>query len=97
VLRDKVAAVTAGPGDRGAGRPSDLTDRELDVLQLLDQGFSKREVADELFVSYNTVHTHARSIYRKLGASSRSEAIARARERGLTTYAPGPRPTQRLS
>jgi DNA-binding NarL/FixJ family response regulator len=92
VLRDKVAAVTAGPGGRGGGRPFDLTDRELDVLQLLDQGFSKREVADELFVSYNTVHTHARSIYRKLGASSRSEAIARARERGLTTYAPGPGP-----
>jgi LuxR family maltose regulon positive regulatory protein len=90
VLRDKVAAAaTAGPGGRGAGRPFDLTDRELDVLQLLDQGFSKREVADELFVSYNTVHTHARSIYRKLGASSRSEAIARARQRGLTTYTSG--------
>jgi ATP/maltotriose-dependent transcriptional regulator MalT len=89
VLRDKVAAATAGPGARGGGRPFDLTDRELDVLQLLDQGFSKREVADELFVSYNTVHTHARAIYRKLGASSRSEAIARARQRGLTTYTPG--------
>lgn len=86
VLRDKVAAAT-GPGGRGPSRPFDLTDRELDVLQLLDQGFSKREVADELFVSYNTVHTHARSIYRKLGASSRSEAIARARERGLTRHA----------
>jgi LuxR family maltose regulon positive regulatory protein len=85
VLRDKVAAVTAGPGGQAGNRPFDLTNRELDVLQLLDQGFSKREMADELFVSYNTIHTHARSIYRKLGASSRSEAIARARERGLTS------------
>jgi LuxR family transcriptional regulator, maltose regulon positive regulatory protein len=81
----KLVASTDGAG---------LTDRELDVLQLLERGLSKREVAGELFVSYNTIHTHARSIYRKLGASSRREALARAHERGLLPgwggWVPGP-------
>jgi LuxR family transcriptional regulator, maltose regulon positive regulatory protein len=62
---------------------TDLTEREFDVLRLLEKGLSKREIGQTLFLSYNTIHTHARSIYRKLGASSREEAIAQARGRGL--------------
>jgi LuxR family maltose regulon positive regulatory protein len=50
---------------------------------LLEKGLSKREVARSLFLSYNTIHTHPRSIYRKLGVLTRSEAIQRARQRGL--------------
>jgi LuxR family maltose regulon positive regulatory protein len=61
----------------------ELSLRELDVLSELQRGLSKREVGDRLFLSYNTIHSHTRSIYRKLGVSSRDEAIERARSLGL--------------
>ena len=63
--------------------PSRLTLAELRVLRLLPSHFSLREIAARLEVSANTVKTQAQAIYRKLGASSRSEAVARAREVGL--------------
>ena len=73
--------VAHGPG---AAQPSlELTEREFEVLRLLEKGLSQREIALTLFLSFNTIHSHARSIYRKLDASSRAEAILRARERGL--------------
>lgn len=76
-------------GLRG-GRPGprrviagDLSDRELAVLRLLPGDASLREIASALYVSLNTVKTHSRSIYRKLDASSRDEAVERGRELGL--------------
>jgi LuxR family maltose regulon positive regulatory protein len=60
-----------------------LTPAELRVLHLLPTHLSFREIADELFVSTNTIKTQARSIYRKLGVSSRREAVACARTAGL--------------
>jgi LuxR family transcriptional regulator, maltose regulon positive regulatory protein len=60
-----------------------LTDRELAILKLLPSQLSQRAIAAELFVSLNTVKSHSRAIYRKLGASSREEAIERARELAL--------------
>ena len=60
-----------------------LTERELTVLQRLEGGRSEREISREMFLSFNTVHTHVKAVYRKLGVSSRAEALARARERGL--------------
>ena len=60
-----------------------LTERERDVLQRLDSDQSQAEIAASLFVSFNTLHTHVRSAYRKLGASSRGEALARAKALGL--------------
>ena len=60
-----------------------LTDRELAVLKLLPSQLSQRAIAAELFLSLNTVKSHSRAIYRKLGASSREEAIERARELAL--------------
>ena len=68
--------------DRPAATTDELTTRERDVLELLAAGLSQREIGRELYVSYNTVHTHIRSIYRKLGASSRAAAVAVARGRG---------------
>jgi LuxR family maltose regulon positive regulatory protein len=56
-----------------------LTDREQAVLGLLDSELSTRQMADELFVSVNTIKSHLRSIYRKLDASRRSDAVRRAR------------------
>ena len=55
----------------------ELSDRELAVLRLASQGLTQREIADQLFVSYNTVKSHLRTTYRKLGASSRDEALVR--------------------
>jgi LuxR family maltose regulon positive regulatory protein len=61
----------------------ELTDRELAVLRLLGGELSRREIAEALFVSLDTVKTHIRGIYRKLGASTREEAVERARELAL--------------
>jgi len=61
----------------------ELSERELAVLRLLGSKLSQREIAAELYVSYNTMKTHTRAIFRKLGAASRAEAVARARELGL--------------
>jgi len=60
-----------------------LTGAELRVLPLLATHLSFREIGERLFVSRNTIKTHAISVYRKLGVSSRSEAIHRADELGL--------------
>ncbi|MFZ0972206.1 MAG: LuxR C-terminal-related transcriptional regulator, partial [Solirubrobacteraceae bacterium] len=60
-----------------------LTDAELRVLRLLQSGLSYREIAAELFLSHNTVRTHTRHLRTKLGATSRAEAVTRARELGL--------------
>jgi ATP/maltotriose-dependent transcriptional regulator MalT len=74
--------------DLGASPQTDvvgeeLTERELDVLRLLATELTQREIGEALYVSLNTVKTHARNVFRKLGASDRPEAVARARELGL--------------
>ena len=71
---------------RSAETPSaddELSERELTVLRLLRGDLTQREIGRELCLSHNTVHSHVRSIYRKLGASSRGDAVAIARTRGL--------------
>jgi LuxR family maltose regulon positive regulatory protein len=60
-----------------------LTERELDVLRLMQSSLSLQEIAGELYLSANTVKTHARSVYRKLGAHSRTAAVLLARQRSL--------------
>jgi LuxR family maltose regulon positive regulatory protein len=75
----------AGPRRKLAG---DLSDRELAVLRLLPGDASLREIASTLYLSLNTVKTHSRSIYRKLNASSREEAVERGRELGLLEQDP---------
>ena len=66
-----------------AAAGAELTERELSILRVLDSEMSLREVSGELFLSLNTVKTHTRNIYLKLGVGSREEAVARARELGL--------------
>jgi len=56
---------------------------ELNVLRLLATELSQREIGAELFLSLNTVKTHTRALYRKLGATSRQDALARASALGL--------------
>lgn len=60
-----------------------LSRRELEVLRLIDQGLSNREISGRLFRSLDTVKGHNRIIFGKLGVKSRTEAVARARELGL--------------
>jgi LuxR family maltose regulon positive regulatory protein len=65
------------------GPPEPLSERELEVLQLIAVGKSNRRIATELFVSVGTVKTHINNVYRKLDAHSRTHAVARARELDL--------------
>jgi LuxR family maltose regulon positive regulatory protein len=53
------------------------------ILRMLTGRLSERDIGRELYLSHNTIHSHTRSIYRKLGASSRAEAVACARELGI--------------
>ena len=76
------ARVAAGRGSHVPGA-SALTTAERRILPLLGTHLSFREIAAELFVSRHTVRSQAMSVYRKLGASSRSQAVARSRELGL--------------
>jgi len=67
----------------GAVSASSLTAAELRLLPLLSTHLSYQEIGERLYISKNTVKTQAYSAYRKLGVSSRSEAVARMRELGL--------------
>ena len=58
----------------------ELSEREFRVLRLLASDLTQREIGAELYLSLNTIKSHTRSIFRKLGASTREQAVARARE-----------------
>jgi DNA-binding NarL/FixJ family response regulator len=63
--------------------PDPLSDRELEVLDLLSEGLSNKLIAHRLSISEHTVKTHVASIFAKLGAASRTEAVSQAIRRGL--------------
>lgn len=74
------------PAEEGTAseRPDDpLSERELEVLALLASGRTNAEISGDLFVAVGTVKSHLNSIYRKLGAVNRAEAIAKARKSNL--------------
>ncbi|MBO1332135.1 LuxR C-terminal-related transcriptional regulator [Streptomyces sp. VRA16 Mangrove soil] len=89
VLVEEAAAVLASvPRPRPEQLPvQPLTGRELAVLSRLQEEVPLRQIADGMYVSHNTVKSHVRSLYRKLGASSRAQAVARGRALGLLTEA----------
>ncbi|MGV0786022.1 LuxR C-terminal-related transcriptional regulator [Mycolicibacterium sp. XJ2] len=79
--RNKSVAPSSGnPGDLVV---EELTAKEHEVLRLLATRLSRREIGQRLYVSLNTVKTHQRALYRKLGVESRNAAVTRARELGL--------------
>lgn len=84
-LRAVGAPLGIAPFARTAAREPvvELSERELSVLQLLDSALSAREIAAHLFVSPNTLKSHVRAVYRKLGVNSRHSAVRAARECGL--------------
>ena len=70
----------------GAATPQEpLSNAELAVLRLFDQDRSARAIGAELYLSHNTVKTHIRAIYRKLGVGTREDALARGEALGLLT------------
>ena len=60
-----------------------ITPRELEILEAMAAGFSNREIAERLFVSENTVKTHAARLFDKLSARRRTQAVQRAKDAGL--------------
>ncbi|GAA3784074.1 hypothetical protein GCM10022403_018460 [Streptomyces coacervatus] len=85
-LVDEASAVLAALPQNGRGRQDPvtpagiLTEREHAVLVRLQEDVPLRQIGSELFISHNTVKSHARAVYRKLGVSSRTEALDRARQ-----------------
>ena len=60
-----------------------LSPRELEVLRLIEQGFSNQEIADRLFLAVSTIKGYTRTLFDKLHVQRRTEAVVRARELGL--------------
>ena len=60
-----------------------LTQREREILELMNEGLAKKEIAERLFLSYYTIDTHVKNIYAKLHVHSRSEAVLKARRERL--------------
>ncbi|MGI9614699.1 MAG: LuxR C-terminal-related transcriptional regulator [Acidimicrobiales bacterium] len=88
-LAARLDDLSPGPGNGEV----EFTQRELEVIALLPTPLNVREIADELFLSWNTIRTYVRRVYRKLNASSREEAVLVACELGLladTSTRPSP-------
>ena len=81
----RVPVPTNGPFVRNQARVEQLglTPRELDILEAMAAGLSNREIAERLFVSENTVKTHAGRLFDKLSARRRTQVVQRAKEEGL--------------
>jgi non-specific serine/threonine protein kinase len=102
-VTDAFAALDEIGSDESSGEPSSrlvasapatfagLTDRELEVLRLLIEGRSDREIADELFISPRTAQGHVAHIFTKLNVSTRTAAVATAIQAGLVHKRPAPR------
>ena len=77
------SAAPAPSAEPGRAADAGLSAREIEVLRLVAQGLTDRDVAERLIVSPRTVHSHLASIYTKLGVTSRGAAVRVALESGL--------------
>lgn len=78
-----IAVTRAGPGSQ-PGMLQPLTDQEIKILRYLETGYRNRDIGEALYISENTVKFHMKNIFSKLSVSNRLEAIAVARDLGLT-------------
>jgi DNA-binding CsgD family transcriptional regulator len=85
VVVREVAVPISGPFERNEAqvRQLGITPRELEILEAMAAGLSNREIAERLFVSENTVKTHAGRLFEKLSARRRTQAVQLAKEAGL--------------
>lgn len=81
----RVPVPAGAPFERNEARVRELqlTPRELEILEAVAAGLSNKEIADQLFVSENTVKTHAARVFAKLGAKRRTQAVQLAKEAGI--------------
>jgi DNA-binding NarL/FixJ family response regulator len=87
-LEEEGNVATEWSSDDFLGASVGISPRESDVLQLVVLGYSNQEIADSLYLSINSVKTYIRSTYRKIGATSRSQAILWAVQNGFLTERP---------
>jgi LuxR family maltose regulon positive regulatory protein len=78
-----LSAFKAATPPKIEGLMDPISQRELEVLQLIASGLSNREIADKLFISLNTVKTHTKNINSKLNVNSRTKAVVRSKEIGI--------------
>jgi predicted ATPase/DNA-binding CsgD family transcriptional regulator len=83
VISDELTTALSGSPHVAPRSPAGLTSRELDVLRLLVEGRSDKEIADALFIGARTVQTHVANLFAKLGVNARAEAAAVAVRRGI--------------
>ncbi len=83
IARQLLGQIAPDPNQKQALMASPLSEREVEVLNLLSRGFSNAECAEILTVSSNTIGTHVKNIYRKLEVNSRAEALFEASSKGL--------------
>jgi len=86
--QESKAHVSAGEGTKAQPLPEPLSERELQVLQLIEQGSSNLEIAQELVIVIDTVKRHVSHIFSKLGVQKRVQAVRKARELGLLDEEP---------
>jgi DNA-binding NarL/FixJ family response regulator len=72
--------------EREAPPLAELTEREIEVLQLAGKGITNREIADRLSISHRTVQAHLSHIFNKLGVGSRTEAVVYALRKDLLSF-----------
>jgi LuxR family maltose regulon positive regulatory protein len=82
ILAERLDVLERSPDAAPLGKAT-LSERELVVLRMLGGRLSERDIGRELYLSHNTIHSHTRSIYRKLCVSSRKQAVERALELGV--------------
>jgi two-component system, NarL family, response regulator LiaR len=85
IIVKEIPVAAGGPFIADERKREDLhiTRRELEILELIAQGLSNREIAEKLFVSESTVKTHSSHVFDKLGARRRTQAVQLGKEFGL--------------
>ena len=74
------------PPDSNPKKSIRLTEREQEVLLMVSKGYTSTEIADSMSVSYNTITTHVRNIYKKLAVNNRAEAVIEAIQMGIINH-----------